>query len=62
LACGIYDLATPCFTAMNTIYENGIDASRVKFSEFEKGHMMYNHQPSFDKFLKKLRNFVAKKR
>ena len=58
IACGIYDLATPCFTATNTIHENGIDPSRVKFSEFEGGHMMYNHQPSFDRFLNELRDFV----
>ena len=58
VACGIYDLATPCFTASNTIYENGIDPTRVKFSEFEGGHMMYNHQPSFDKFLNEVRDFV----
>jgi hypothetical protein len=57
----IYDLATPCFTATNTIHENGIDPSRVKFSEFEGGHMMYNHQPSFDKFLNEVRDFVMPK-
>ena len=61
IACGIYDLATPCFTASNTLYENGIDPTRVKFSEFEGGHMMYNHQPSFDKFLNELRDFVMTK-
>ena len=61
VACGIYDLATPCFTASNTIYENGIDPARVKFSEFEGGHMMYNHQPSFDKFLNEVRDFVITK-
>ena len=58
VACGIYDLATPCFTMTNTIHENGIDISRVKFTEFEGGHMMYNHQPSFDKFLNEVRDFV----
>jgi len=58
LACGIYDLATPCFTATNTIHENGIDVDRVKFIELEGGHMMYNHQPSFDIFLTELREFV----
>ena len=61
VACGIYDLATPCFTATNTIHENGIDPSRVKFTEFEGGHMMYNHQPSFDKFLNEVRDFVKDK-
>ena len=61
VACGIYDLATPCFTATNTMHENGIDPSRVKFTEFEGGHMMYNHQPSFDKFLNEVRDFVKDK-
>ena len=45
----------------NTIHENGIDISRVKFTEFEGGHMMYNHQPSFDKFLNEVRDFVKVK-
>ena len=31
---------------------------RVIFSEFEAGHMMYNHQPSFDRFLKEVNNFL----
>ena len=60
IACGIYDLATPCYTSTNFIHDNGIDPSRVRFSEFEGGHMMYNHQPSFDKFLNEVRNFVSK--
>ena len=35
-----------------------IDMERVIFSEFEAGHMMYNHQPSFDRFLKEVNNFL----
>ena len=58
LACGIYDLATPCFTSTAFINDNGIDANKIKFTEFEAGHMMYNHQPSFDQFLKETREFV----
>ena len=56
VSCGFYDLATPCFTAENFMYDNTVDMSRVVFSEFEAGHMMYNHQPSFDRFLKEVRN------
>ncbi len=58
IACGIYDLATPCFTVTNTIHENEIDVARVKFTEFEGGHMMYNHEPSFDTFLMELHDFI----
>ena len=58
VSCGLYDLATPCFTAENFMYDNTVDMSRVVFSEFEAGHMMYNHQPSFDRFLKEVREFI----
>tara|TARA_A100001015_G_scaffold122303_1_gene135579 strand:+ start:31 stop:1533 length:1503 start_codon:yes stop_codon:yes gene_type:complete len=58
VSCGIYDLATPCFTAENFMNDNSIDMKRVIFSEFEAGHMMYNHQPSFDKFIKEVTNFI----
>ena len=58
VSCGLYDLATPCFTAENFMYDNSVDMSRVVFSEFEAGHMMYNHQPSFDRFLKEVRSFI----
>ena len=58
VSCGLYDLATPCFTAENYMNDNSVDMSRVIFSEFESGHMMYNHQPSFDKFLNEVTSFV----
>ena len=58
VSCGLYDLATPCFTAENFMYDNSVDMDRVVFSEFEAGHMMYNHQPSFDRFLKEVREFI----
>ena len=59
VSCGLYDLATPCFTAENFMNDNSVDMSRVVFSEFEAGHMMYNHQPSFDRFLKEVNNFIS---
>ena len=40
--------------------DNSVNASRVVFSEFEAGHMMYNHQPSFDRFLKEVNKFISK--
>ena len=60
VSCGLYDLATPCFTAENFMNDNSVDMSRVVFSEFEAGHMMYNHQPSFDRFLKEVNTFISK--
>jgi carboxypeptidase C (cathepsin A) len=60
VSCGLYDLATPCFTAENFMNDNSVDMSRVVFSEFEAGHMMYNHQPSFDRFLKEVNEFISK--
>jgi carboxypeptidase C (cathepsin A) len=60
VSCGLYDLATPCFTAENFMNDNSVDINRVIFSEFEAGHMMYNHQPSFDRFLKEVNEFIIK--
>ncbi len=59
VSCGLYDLATPCFTAENFMNDNAVDMSRVVFSEFEAGHMMYNHQPSFERFLQEVRDFIV---
>ena len=58
VSCGLYDLATPCFTAENFMNDNSVDMDRVIFSEFEAGHMMYNHQPSFNRFLKEVTDFI----
>ena len=58
VSCGLFDLATPCFTAENFMYDNSVDMNRVIFSEFESGHMMYNHQPSFDRFLEEVTEFI----
>ena len=40
------------------MYDNSVDMDRVIFSEFEAGHMMYNHQPSFNRFLKEVTDFI----
>ena len=58
VSCGLYDLATPCFTAENFMNDNSVDMDRVIFSEFEAGHMMYNHQPSFNRFLNEVTDFI----
>jgi carboxypeptidase C (cathepsin A) len=58
VSCGLYDLATPCFTAENFMNDNSVDMDRVILSEFEAGHMMYNHQTSFDRFLNEVLDFI----
>lgn len=56
---GYYDLATPFFASENTFNANGIDTSRVIFTYYESGHMMYVHEPSLDAFVKDVRDFIA---
>ena len=58
LASGYYDLATPFFASENTFNANGIDTSRVKFTYYESGHMMYVHEPSLEKLVKDIRDFI----
>lgn len=55
---GYYDLATPFFASENTFNANGIDTSRVVFTYYEAGHMMYVHEPSLDQFVKDVRAFL----
>ncbi|MCJ9430177.1 S10 family peptidase [Kordiimonas marina] len=60
VACGYYDFATPFFAAENTFNSNGIDTSRVSFSYYDAGHMMYVHEPSREKLLTNIRAFIKK--
>ncbi|TNE63668.1 MAG: peptidase S10 [Alphaproteobacteria bacterium] len=60
LASGYYDFATPFFASENTFNANGIDTSRVTFTYYEAGHMMYVHQPSLEQLVKDIRAFIAK--
>ena len=57
VANGYYDLITPFFDAEFTFSRNGIPSDRVMLTYYEGGHMMYNHQPSFEKLAKDLREF-----
>lgn len=59
VASGYYDLITPFFDAEYTFSRNGIPTSRVEFTYYEGGHMMYNHQPSFDQLAKDIRTFLS---
>jgi NAD kinase len=42
----------------NFMNDNSVDMDRVILSEFEAGHMMYNHQTSFDRFLNEVLDFI----
>ncbi len=59
VASGYYDLITPFFDAEYTFSRNGIPHDRVQFTYYEGGHMMYNHQPSFDKLAADIRAFLS---
>ena len=59
VASGYYDLITPFFDAEYTFSRNGIPMDRVAFTYYEGGHMMYNHQPSFDRLASDIRAFLT---
>ncbi|GHF25080.1 peptidase S10 [Kordiimonas sediminis] len=59
VANGYYDFATPFFASENSFNHNGIDTSRVTFTYYESGHMMYVHEPSLEKLVKDIRDFIA---
>lgn len=61
VANGYYDLATPFFATENTFNANGIDTDRVTFTYYESGHMMYVHEPSLEKLVKDIRDFLSAK-
>ena len=58
VANGYYDLITPFFDAEFTFSRNGIPSDRVSLTYYEGGHMMYNHQPSFEKLARDIREFL----
>jgi carboxypeptidase C (cathepsin A) len=59
IANGYYDMATPFFAVESTIATNGIDASRIRMTYYEAGHMMYLHQASLEKLVDDMRALVA---
>jgi carboxypeptidase C (cathepsin A) len=59
VANGLYDFATPFFAAESTIAGNGIDASRVRMTYYEAGHMMYLHPPSLEALARDLRGLLT---
>ncbi len=61
-ACGYYDLACPFNASIYTVNHMGLDAesrSRVKFSYYPAGHMMYIEKVSRKKFHDDVKQFVA---
>jgi carboxypeptidase C (cathepsin A) len=59
VANGLYDFATPFFAAESTIAGNGIDASRVRMTYYDAGHMMYLHPPSLAALAEDLRGLIV---
>ncbi len=57
-AAGYYDFATPLMGAEYSLDRNGIDPSRVTYTYYPAGHMMYIHHPSMDQLLIDVRAFI----
>lgn len=58
IANGYYDMATPFFATEYSMQHHGIDTDRVSMHYYEAGHMMYIHEPSLDKLVKDIRDFM----
>lgn len=58
VASGYYDLITPFFDAEFTLARHGIDFSRVDMTYYRAGHMMYVHEPTFEKLTRDMRQFI----
>lgn len=56
---GMFDLATPFAAAEATVAGNGIDASRVRMTYYEAGHMMYLDQSCLEALVGDLRGLVS---
>ena len=58
VASGYYDLITPFFDAEFTLARHGVDFSRVEMTYYQAGHMMYVHEPAFEKLTRDMRRFI----
>jgi carboxypeptidase C (cathepsin A) len=58
VASGYFDLATPFFGAENALSQDGIVHSRVSYTYYEAGHMIFLHEPSRVRLLTDVREFV----
>lgn len=59
IANGLFDLATPFHAVENTIAGNGIDASRIRMTYYDAGHMMYLHEASLESLAGDLRKLTS---
>ena len=59
VANGYYDLICPFFDAEYTFSRNGIDPDKIEMRYYEAGHMMYTHQPDFEKLITDIREFLT---
>ncbi|MGY8985726.1 MAG: S10 family peptidase [Sphingomonadales bacterium] len=57
-AAGYYDFATPFFGAEYSMNRSGIDNSRVTYSYFEAGHMVYLPEESLVRLNNEIREFI----
>ncbi|HXV74338.1 MAG TPA: peptidase S10 [Sphingomonadales bacterium] len=57
-AAGYYDFATPFFESENAFARAGLAPGRITYAYYEAGHMMYVHQPSIEKLMKDVRDFI----
>lgn len=60
VANGYYDLATPFYSTEYVMSQHGIDMGRVDMYYYEAGHMMYTHEPSYNKLVNELKAFYSK--
>ena len=58
VATGYFDLATTFFAAEYMVNHSGMDPQRVTMKQYEAGHMMYVHRPSYEQLAADLRAFV----
>ncbi len=59
VANGYFDLMCPFFDAEYTFSRNGIDFNRVEMKYYESGHMIYMHEPDFQKLTNDIRQFLS---
>ena len=59
VANGYYDLICPFFDAEYTFARNGIETDKIQMAYYEAGHMMYTHQPDFQKLIRDIRSFLT---
>lgn len=57
-AAGIYDITTAFYSTEYMFNHSGIPKERITLKNYEGGHMMYTHEPSYKELATDLRNFI----